>query len=82
MTLSKLIRELQKLEKAGRGRAKVAVNKRTLNDGNDTWNVCDVHSAVFEYVNNVDGDGFTIENKDGSERMTATVILRGEWFDS
>lgn len=42
MTLSNLIRALKKFEAEGCGRARVGVNKDTLDDGNGTFNVCDV----------------------------------------
>jgi len=82
MTLTKFIQALQKLERKGWGRASVAVNKDSLNDGNQTWNICDVEAVEACHVNVCDGDGFHIENKDGSERTRATVVLKGHWSDT
>lgn len=82
MTLSKFIKELQKLEKAGHGRATVGVNKRTLWDGNETFCICEVAEVDHDFVSIVDGDGFTEFNKDGTERTKSTVIIKGLWFDN
>ncbi len=81
MTLDKFIKQLQKLSNDGWGRAQVAVNKDSLNDGNRTWNICEIVAMSAEMVGMVDGDGFQIENKDGSERSKATIILKGHWHD-
>ena len=81
MTLTRFIRELQNLEREGWGRAVVAVNKDSLNDGNRTWNICDISKTDAQLVGAVDGDGFAIYNKDGTERTRATVILKGQWSD-
>lgn len=82
MTLTKFIRELQKLEAEGWGRASVAVNKDSLNDGNNTWNICEIQAVESDHIRVVDGDGFGVENKDGSERTRATVVLKGHWSDT
>lgn len=77
MTLDKLIRELQKLQAANWGRAKIAVDVESFDDGNGTWQICDVRAVDASYVRQVDGDGFGIENKDGTERTKACVVLKG-----
>lgn len=82
MNLSRFIRELQKLENDGWGRAAIGVNKNTLNDGNGTFSICDIVKVEAELVGQVDGDGFAIYNKTGSERSRKTIILKGHWYDS
>ena len=37
-----------------------------------------VNSVSHELLNMSDGDGFTIENKDGSEHQKMSVILHGK----
>lgn len=80
VTLGKLIRELQKLEKKVGPRTTVSIDKPTFNDGNDTWNICGVEMVKSVYVNTVDGDGFTVVNKDGTERGKTEVVLMGEFY--
>lgn len=77
MTLSAFIKQLQKLEKAGHGRAKVTVNKPTFFDGNDTWNICEVHGAEFSLVGIVDGDGFHEHTQKGTERQSRNIVIYG-----
>lgn len=81
-TLRMLIRRLQELEKNGWGHAFVSVDKDTLHDGNGTFNACEIFTADGISINVVDGDGSHIENKDGSERLVDTVMLKGRWFDN
>ena len=82
MTLNAFIKRLQDLAGKGWGRASVAVNRDSLFDGNGTWNICDIEAAGAEMISICDGDGFHVENKDGSERTRATVILKGHWTDT
>jgi hypothetical protein len=81
MTLTKFIRALQRLEAAGHGRANVVVAPDTLWDGRGTFNIADIHGAEYQWTNVCDGDGFTIENKDGSLRGRPSVILYGVHSD-
>ena len=54
----------------------------SLNCGNGTWSMCDVEKAEPTIINVCDGDGWTIENKDGTERTKRTVALIGHWLDT
>lgn len=59
-------------------RTKVTVDKYTLWDGNDTFNICDVKDAEVTWVNFADGDGFTMYTKKGLERGSLQLVLKGE----
>lgn len=59
-------------------RTKVTVDKYTLWDGNDTFNICDVTEAGVTWVNLADGDGFTMYTKKGVERGSLQLVLKGE----
>lgn len=76
MTLNKLIKELTKLQ-AKHGRCDINVNKASLWDGNGTFVVCGIEKVSAEWISECDGDGFRIENKDGSERGRIRVVLSG-----
>ncbi len=77
MTLSRLIKELQKLE-AEHGRCKVCVDKNTLYDGNETFSVCRIKSVQSQWVYNASDDGGVKYNKDGTESGSTTIVLCGE----
>lgn len=76
MTLNRFIKELQKLAKHD-GRSEIVVDKSTLWDGNGTFNICSIKSVDVAMVNECDGDGFIIENKDGTERQRRKVVISG-----
>lgn len=68
---------LQKLETKHGPRVEVAANAQSLLDqSNGVSQIASIDEVVFDYVAMVDGDGFGIENKDGSERYRKTIILR------
>ncbi len=50
MTLSRLIKNLQLLEMKHGGRVTVCVNKDTFWDGNQSWELCDLLHARYEYA--------------------------------
>jgi len=78
LTLGRLIKELTALKSKGLSDSiQVCVDKTTLFDGNGTFNACNLNDVEHTYVNIVDGDGFTIENKNGSERIRSTILLKG-----
>lgn len=79
MTLNAFIKKLQKLAGAGHGRAKVTADRPTFYDGNGTWNICDVRSVKHDRVNQINGDGFHEENKDGSERTKSCIVISGDY---
>jgi hypothetical protein len=77
MRLTTFIKRLQALEAAGHGRAKMVVDKDTLWDGNGVFNICDVHSVGNDWINEADGDGGLIENRDGTERGRTCIVISG-----
>lgn len=77
MTISKLIKELQKLQEEWGPRTVITVNKKSFWDGNGTFEICAVTKVEGALINIADGDGFHEENKDGSERMLRCVVLSG-----
>lgn len=81
LTVSKLIKLLQKIEADGYGRSQVVVDTSTLWDGNGTFNICDIAAASVTEVFQADGDGFRVENKDGSHRSSWKVALQGVYAD-
>ena len=50
-------------------------------DGNGTFNICDIAAASVTEVFQADGDGFLVENKDGSHRSSWKVALQGVYAD-
>lgn len=77
ITLSALIKQLQKLEAAGHGRAKVAVDKESFWDGNGTFQICDVTGARASVVNLSDGYGFIEVDSRGQEKCRRMIVLDG-----
>ena len=61
----------------GHGRLPVCVDRDSLDTGNRTWNHCAVEGVKVIALNVCDGDGFHIENRDGSERMRRECVLYG-----
>ena len=78
MTVNKLIAELEKIRSAGGGRLPVAVNKDSLDDGKGTFQICGVSRATVIFVGILEGDGFVMYRRDGSERLRRMVVLSGE----
>ncbi len=81
MTLSKLIKVLQKMEREGAGRSPVGVDKTTLWDGNGTFEVCDVVKVQFMVLDVADDDGFAKYTKRGHGITKGTVVLKGHNHD-
>lgn len=77
MTLSRLIKQLQKLELQGEGRSSVGVDKPSLYDGNETFVICDVKSVEAKTINIADDDGGMAVTAKGVERTKRCIILRG-----
>jgi len=82
LTIGRLAKILNDMVEQGQGRRPVSVFKDTLDTGNDTFNLCEIVKAEIELINICDGDGFHVENKDGSERMRSELVLRGRWWDA
>jgi hypothetical protein len=78
VTVTQLIKKLEDIRKSGGGRNQVVVDKPSFWDGNGTFNQCDIHDVSCEVISIVDGDGFAIINKDGSERCRTSVVLKGK----
>jgi len=81
MTIGQLHKLLEGLIQKHGPRLQVCVSIPTLWTGNDTFNVSDIHKGDVQCMNMCDGDGFTIINKDGSERVRSSFILKGRWWD-
>jgi hypothetical protein len=79
VTLSSFIKKLQRLEAEGYGRAKVAVDKPTFWDGNETWHICDLKNASVQSVPIVDGDGYHEVLKNGAHKQRTMIVLGGGW---
>lgn len=76
MTAKQLIKQLEKIVEQ-HGNIDVAVNWEELaNAQNRVGNIANVNEVVFDRVRVCDGDGFTIINKDGSERTIRTAIIQ------
>lgn len=65
---------------AGHGHKPVVINKSTFKHPLESDGVVmlDVRGAEVSVITIADGDGFTIENKDGSERGKIVVMLFGD----
>ena len=79
MTLNQLHKQLSTLIQQGFGRRHVCIDKESFThnlegDGCTILPVCRVDTALIPQI---DGDGWTITNKDGTERERFTVILGG-----
>lgn len=81
LTVNQLAKILQAEIDKGHGRRKVYIDKPTFWDGNNTFNICEVWSAEMMCVSTVDGDGFHVDNKDGSERNSMCFVLKGQFDD-
>jgi len=75
MTLDRL-KKIVDAEVARRnGRARVCVDKSSLWDGNGTFVICDLAAAKIDHIPIVDGDGFHLEYKDGTEKLRRCFVL-------
>jgi len=74
MTVTKLIKELEKIKKKS-PRALVVVDTKTV--GNPDYSHDLIHSVDVQILNWTDEDGYTSYNKDGSERQKLVVVLGG-----
>lgn len=74
MTVTQLIKQLQKIAEK-RPRAEVLAETDTFVSPDYSHGV--VNSVVTEVLPMSDGDGFTIENKDGTEHCRFCVVLKG-----
>ncbi|MFH1850993.1 MAG: hypothetical protein ABIA75_01470 [Candidatus Neomarinimicrobiota bacterium] len=77
MTIQKLHKILSELIDQGHGRKTILVNKPSLWDGNETFELCEITDTDYRWYPIVDGDGFSIENKDGMEHGKHALILIG-----
>lgn len=80
MTLNQLQKRIAKLIEQGYGRCRVSVDKPSFRDNREgdgcvILPICGVDS---EWIVDIDDDGGTATNKDGSERGRTTVIFYGE----
>lgn len=76
MTLDKLIKRLQELRKTAGGRIAITMNaQEAMESCNGVYSILDVNGAYWDAVPQVDGDGFAIENKDGSQRLRRAILL-------
>lgn len=80
MTVKALHKKLGELVTAGHGRKPVCVNKDSFyspleDDGAVIIGVESVSGP--KWIGNIDDDGFTKWNKDGSESGRSTVVLEG-----
>lgn len=77
MTINQLIKKLERFKAKGHGRAKVCANAQSLLDqSNGVFQIADIETMSVDCVRQCDGDGFTIENKDGSERSTTCLVMK------
>lgn len=77
MTVNKLHKILGELIRKGHGRKKVAVDKPSFWDGNETFTICDVNSIEPIFVGLSDGDGFQEFDSRGGDRGSIHVVLSG-----
>ncbi len=77
MTLNAFIKKLQKLQAKGHGKYRMGVDKESLFDGNGSWVICTIEEASAEAIYQSNDDGGIYVNKDGSERIRNTIVLRG-----
>lgn len=77
MTINALSKILNQLKEKGLGRKGVTVDKKSLFDGNGTWQICDIKCAEYELLPFCDGDGFSKTNKDGTESIRQYLVLKG-----
>lgn len=74
MNVTRLIRELEKIAKK-HPRAKVYAEAETF--ASDCYSHGLVNSVDVQWLTMSDGDGYSIENKDGTEHQEFVVVLSG-----
>lgn len=74
MTIIQLMKHLDRLL-LKHGNRRVSVVKSELDDGNGTYDVCDISTVLAEFVPLVDGDGFQEYTKAGVERGAIRILL-------
>lgn len=79
MTVNKLKQLCEKIIAAGNGRASVCIHKPTFthNLEGDGCVILDVSGINVESIVQLDGDGGTKTNADGSEAMRRCAVLYG-----
>lgn len=76
MTLGRLIKQLQELEKEHGSRIRVTANTFALRHTcNAVWDIIDVTEIIVDDVRQVDGDGYGVCRKDGTESTRKCVVL-------
>jgi hypothetical protein len=76
MTAKQLIKTLEKLV-AEHGNVPVCADCPALLDAsNGVFEIANVTEAELGMIRQCDGDGFTIQNKDGTERTRRCIVLR------
>jgi hypothetical protein len=76
MTLGRLIKELQAIQRKHGSRVPVCANTQVLREScNDVWQVVDLSTTKVDSVGQVDGDGFQKNRKDGTEVERKCVVL-------
>lgn len=81
MTVNALSKIIDKLKEKGLGRNNIGVDKKSLFDGNGTWQICDIKTAEYEWLPICDGDGFSKTNKNGSESIKQYLVLKGGFLN-
>ncbi len=77
MTINQLIKQLEKIRNDEGKRLQVcAAAKDLLDASNGVFQIANISSVSVESINQFDGDGWQIENRDGSERCKICVVLR------
>lgn len=76
VTAKQLIKKLEAIVKK-HGNIRVCAEWQALKDeSNGVYEIANVSEVKFEFVHQVDGDGFGIENKDGTERFSRCAVIR------
>lgn len=76
-TVNQLIKRLEKLRDEGHGRKRVCVDTRSYENNIDA-NVMPVHGLGVEFIEMLDGDGFTAYDSRGNVRYSQPLVLVGE----
>jgi hypothetical protein len=78
-TVGSLYKELGKLIEQGHKRKPICINKRTFQHPceDDGAVILPVLEVALEFHGMIDDDGGQAFNKDGSERMKTSVLLKG-----
>lgn len=83
MTLNNLHKILGRLIENGHGRCRVSVAKESFRDNreNDGCTILPVAGVDVRWIVDVDDDGGTAFNKDGTERGGTTIIFGGSSYE-